>query len=1054
MTAWRYRQVDQRMRELLREQVTLTAWAIRADHIAQWQGNDSDRETVEYQRLKRQLQLTRERYEPVRFIYIMRKNPDGRVIFLVDSEREDSEDYSPPGQEYAEASDLLRSVFLQRQSATEGPERDRWGTWISAFVPLHHPYTDEVVAVLGWDVDASVWRQEVWRESLMPAVTALVFSILIAVYFGGRLLRGNSRSYHHHWDITFLGTAGVLLTVFFVLAVRDNERWNRFEDFRRMAVVQASALQQLLFRVGENYLEGIARFFDGSDFVDQREFAHYVDHLLNRPYARAWIWLPAVADQDRSEFERLLKEAGESNYQIWSRNENGEREAASNPAGYFPVCYIEPRLLNAELLGYDFGSHAHLREALDAVSRYRVSAASQPHASLLDSDEAALLTIFRPVVNQGTPDILSGVVAVILDLNALLFRSASRDSTHELSMMHVQLNAVLADGELKHLATLTTADPILTTAIWYSTRDRVFQSPIFCYGEVFMLTSKPGLGFDQAYPPWEGWIAAVLGFMVTVLVTALIGVLLYHRAELEAEVRSRTSDLLQSEVSYRGLFNAIRQLIYIQDEEGRFLDVNEGVVERYGYDRETFIGKTPEFLSAPDKNDMAMVTDYYRRAWQAECPHFEVWGQTRSGEVFPKEVWLYKGTYMGRDVVIAVATDISERKQAEEDRLRLQSQLMQAQKMESVGRLAGGVAHDFNNMLQAILGNTALARPLLPPGSPVTDYLDEIEQSAQRSARLTGQLLAFASKQVVQPRILDINDSISRMLKMLRRLIGEDIQLSWNPGPNLWPVKMDPGQLDQILANLTVNARDAIQGAGVITIQTRNHTCNQEDCTFTCTQCHPCDYVMIAITDNGVGMSDEVKQHLFEPFYTTKGEGKGTGLGLAMVFGIVHQNGGALDLESAPGVGTTIRILLPRAEGPVDDVNKPVTQPPREGRETILMVEDEPAILRMGMIALQQLGYTMLVASSPREALAIAREFPGPIDLLISDVILPEINGPEMALKISSLKPEIRCLFMSGYTADVIADRGVLDPTVHFIQKPFSLPDLAAKVRQVLDGVS
>jgi signal transduction histidine kinase len=398
------------------------------------------------------------------------------------------------------------------------------------------------------------------------------------------------------------------------------------------------------------------------------------------------------------------------------------------------------------------------------------------------------------------------------------------------------------------------------------------------------------------------------------------------------------------------------------------------------------------------------------------------------------------------------AQDITERKRAEEERENLQAQLAQAQKMESVGRLAGGVAHDFNNMLGAILGYTELAMEKLDPAQPLFADLQEVRKAAERSADLTRQLLAFARKQTVAPRVIDLNKTVEGMLNMLRRLIGEDIDLAWLPGKELGPVKMDPSQIDQILANLCVNARDAVEGVGKVTIETGVAAFNEAYCAdhagFVAG-----DYAMLAVSDNGCGMDQETLGHLFEPFFTTKEVGRGTGLGLAMVYGAVKQNNGFITVYSEPGQGTTFKIYLPRHLAKADrPAERGPGQPVKGGHETILLVEDEPAILDMVTTMIESFGYAVIGARTPGEAIRLAREHAGTIHLLITDVVMPEMNGRDLAGNILSLYPGIKRLFMSGYTANVIAHHGVLDEGVNFIQKPFSMKNLAAKVREALGG--
>lgn len=396
---------------------------------------------------------------------------------------------------------------------------------------------------------------------------------------------------------------------------------------------------------------------------------------------------------------------------------------------------------------------------------------------------------------------------------------------------------------------------------------------------------------------------------------------------------------------------------------------------------------------------------------------------------------------------IVIFHDITDRKRAEEDRERLQAQLLQAQKMESVGRLAGGVAHDFNNMLQAILGNASLALEENPGPGQLREHLEEIQKAAERSADLTRHLLAFARKQTVSPRILDLNDTVSGMLRMLRRLIGENIQLHWIPGPALWSVKIDPSQLDQVLANLTVNAKDAIQGAGKIAIKTSNVTLAAG---HDVPECVPGDYVELLVQDSGCGMSTEVLEHLFEPFFTTKPVGKGTGLGLATVYGIVRQNGGGIRVVSKPGEGTTFVLLFPRSEPPSAPVEAATRGERYRGTETILLVEDEPMVLGLGMRVLEQHGYTVLSAAMGERALQVAADYRGQIDLLVTDVIMPGMNGRELRDRLSEARPGMRCLFISGYPADSITQGGVLEEGVQFLQKPFEVDELTRRVREVL----
>jgi signal transduction histidine kinase/CheY-like chemotaxis protein len=426
----------------------------------------------------------------------------------------------------------------------------------------------------------------------------------------------------------------------------------------------------------------------------------------------------------------------------------------------------------------------------------------------------------------------------------------------------------------------------------------------------------------------------------------------------------------------------------------------------------------------------------------------------KDGTVFPVELrtFLTRNDSGEKEGMWAIVRDITERKREAAARERLMAQFQQAQRMESVGRLAGGVAHDYNNMLSVILGFTELAMGKVDPAQPVHANLSEVLKAARRAKEITRQLLVFARSQTIAPKVLDLNRTIGSMLNMLQRLIGEDIDLAWLPETGVWPVKIDPSQIDQILANLCVNARDAISDVGKITIETKNIAFDEDYCADH-PEFAPGEYVLMAVSDDGCGMDKETRDQIFEPFFTTKGKGQGTGLGLATVYGIVKQNDGVITVYSEPEKETTFRIYLRRHTGKVPEGTEKSTPEIPLGRgETVLLVEDEESILKMSRTMLEKLGYTVLTAKAPDEAVHLAAEHTEEIHLLMTDVVMPGMNGKVLSERIQTMRPAIKCLFMSGYTADVIAHRGVLDEGVRFIQKPFSIRDVAAKVRAVFDG--
>ncbi len=385
------------------------------------------------------------------------------------------------------------------------------------------------------------------------------------------------------------------------------------------------------------------------------------------------------------------------------------------------------------------------------------------------------------------------------------------------------------------------------------------------------------------------------------------------------------------------------------------------------------------------------------------------------------------------------------------ERRRLEGQLQQAMKMEAVGRLAGGVAHDFNNLLTGITGNIELALMDMPPADPMVERLREMEKAARSTAALTRQLLAFSRKQIIEPKVITLNELIRNLQKMLVRILGEDVELKVALAGDLGPTRVDPGQMEQILVNLAVNARDAMPDGGHLSVHTSNVSLDAAWCERHPGGMAPGDYVLLAVSDTGEGMSDEVKAHLFEPFFTTKPKGRGTGLGLATIYGAVQQAGGLIEVYSELGRGTTFKIYLPRVAAKAQPLETgPRTDDMPRGTETVLVVEDESWVRDLAVKVLTLLGYRVLAAANGGEAFLLAEQHPGRIDLLFTDVVMPGINGKQLADRMRALRPEIRVLFTSGYTEDVIVHHGVVEEGLSFLAKPYSPVALARKLREAL----
>jgi signal transduction histidine kinase/CHASE1-domain containing sensor protein/CheY-like chemotaxis protein len=799
-----------------------------------------------------------------------------------------------------------------------------------------------------------------------------------------------------------------------------------------------------------------AAFFNASGSVSRQEwrtFTQYQQFKYQLPGIQGLGFSLLIPAEELPQHILDVRREGFPSYQV---SPEGERQV------YSAIIYLEPfSSRNRRAFGYDMFSEPVRRDAMERARDTNAPALSGKVVLVQETGDEVQTgnLMYVPVYRKGMP------ILTVEQRRAAIYGWVyspyrMRDLMQGIfGNRHEKENRPLLrifDGDEASLQNLLYEDlPHGDAKFSWNESRSLQQIPIDFNGHRWIIHFAQAGGLYSSVDYLRVWLTLAGGTLFTLLTFALIRS--FHNTSLEERRMMRL--LRQSDKTLRRSEERLALALQIGNagswgyniNTGKFWTSAEGA-RIYGLPSACG-GISREVIEAciPERERVHQALDALINEGQEYNLHYAINPPDGSPAKFITSTARLERDQQGNPrEVLGFIQDITERNHAEKAHQELQNQLHQLQKIESMGRLAGGVAHDYNNMLSVIIGRTELAQMRIHKPESLHNDLDQILGAAMRSRDITQQLLAFARKQIISPRVLDLNETVEGMLTMLKQLLGENIDLVWQPKEGLWPVELDPSQMDQILANLCINARDAIADIGKINIETRMVTLDQAYC-HDHTGFIPGDFVMLAVSDNGCGMDKETLDKIFEPFFTTKGLGEGTGLGLSMVYGVVKQHNGFINVYSEPDEGTTFKIYLPRYKGQIAEECEAVCGELLKGHgETVLVVEDETSILTLIEEMLSDFGYKVLAANSPSEALDLANAHLGEIHLLITDVVMPGMNGRVLAGRLLQKHPQLKCLYMSGYTANVIAHHGVLDKGIHFIQKPFSRIDFSVQIRTAL----
>jgi len=1043
------REKGRQMREGLLLQTRLVANAITPADFDRLEYTLADESNVVYRRICRQMTAFAQ-VMGHRSIYsqVVR---NGQIRFGPESLDPADPMASRPGTVYEQPTFSNYLVFWTAQPLTVGPYRDEYGTFVSAFVPVLDRTTRKIRVVIGMDIETPTWEKTLGWARLQPLLFG--FLGLLLVFFSQRALShaatrkdpGPLWNRHAHAFFAFL--LGVLLTVYLARAAFTEEEHTQRVTFWQLALSQSTRIQEAFNGIEEKELQSLVRFFESSDLVKRSEFENFTREMNQLPYVLAWSYSPRVPVGRLNAHQAKVHAMGRPHYTVYR---------LPGPAGttLYPVMYVEPFQPNIVMLGLDLLSEPVIAEAILHAEATGQSAISDSfpilHETGSDLGAAIVHPIFSPSTMDSSPP--DGMVAATIRFDVFL-----RSVVHwmnplgqaRMQVFSVDLYQLESGQSPTFLSTTRRVEPRFFERFFGQPEKMTVTVPIFVLGKAYLLVFRPNQLFSQIYPERAGWLTLLLGLILTFALTLLIGIILSWQRRLRQELDRQSSGRRSSEKKFHTLVEKAPVAVVvvinntIQYANSAALQLLESSAT------ESILGL--DFCDFLADQSRQRVIDLLEDVDTAASTTLDVVIHGAAGET-PCEVSTVRITVEETRGFLLFIRNLTAQILAQVENERLQTQLAQSQKMETISRLAGGVAHDFNNMLGVILGSADILIDHMESQDPNRRDVLEIQVAASRASDMMRRLLAFARRQESQPVIMDLNKRVKGQLGKLSSLIGEQVELRWEPAETLWLVSLDPFQLDQMLSIALSNASEAVEGGGTITLKTFNIVRSRPETGQTN------EYVVMSIADTGAGMDTATLGHLFEPFFSTKQPGEHTGLGLAMLHGIVSQNGGFIEVRSRPGEGSTFEIHLPKAFS-TGRISRPIDVASPAGRERapsqptgvelILFVEDEEANLRIGQRILERAGYTVLPASGASAALEILEKTDRTLHAMICDVALQKMSARELVEAVRRRFPDIGVLYVSGYPEDMVLDRGWMQEGQRFLSKPFTGAQLLEAMRSL-----